>query len=66
MTGAAFRRAIDGLFLHGSCDRSTLLLLADKAKHWLTQTLASPVPIEKSAEFEMDVGRRLCAEDACK
>jgi hypothetical protein len=29
-------------------------LLADKAKHWLTQPLVSPVPIEKSAEFEMD------------
>ena len=25
-----------------------------------------PVPIEKSAEFEMDVGRRLCAADTCK
>ena len=25
-----------------------------------------PVPIEKSAEFEMDVGRRLCAEVVCK
>ena len=25
-----------------------------------------PVPIEKSAEFEMDVGRGLCAENACK
>ena len=23
---------------------------------------AGPVPIEKPAEFEMDVGRRLCAE----
>ena len=34
--------------------RATLLLLADKAKHWLTQPLVSPVPIEKSAEFEMD------------
>jgi len=29
-------------------------LLADKAKHWLTQPLVSPVPIEKSADFEMD------------
>ena len=29
-------------------------MLADKAKHWLTQPLVSPVPIEKSAEFEMD------------
>ena len=28
--------------------------------------LASLVPVEKSAEFEMAVGRRLCAEDACK
>ena len=24
-----------------------------------------PSPSKKSAEFEMDVGRRLCAEDAC-
>jgi len=29
-------------------------LLADKAKHWLTQPLVSPVPIEKSADLEMD------------
>lgn len=42
-----------------------LLWLADKAVHWLL-SLASPVPIEKSAEFEMDVGRRLCAGAVCK
>jgi len=28
--------------------------MADKAKHWLTQPLAAPVPIEKSADLEMD------------
>ena len=28
--------------------------MADKAKHWLTQTLAAPVPIGKSADLEMD------------
>ena len=28
--------------------------------------IASSVPIEKSAEFEMDVGRRLCAGAVCK
>lgn len=28
--------------------------------------LASSVPIEKSAEFEMDVGKRLCAGAVCK
>jgi len=28
--------------------------MADKVKHWLTQPLASPVSIEKSADFEMD------------
>ena len=26
-------------------------MLADKAKHWLTQPLVSPVPIEKSTEL---------------
>ena len=30
-----------------------LLWLADKAVHWLL-SLASPVPIEKSADLEMD------------
>lgn len=66
LTAVECRKAIAGRLLPGNCDRSTLLLLADKAKHWLTQTLASPVPIEKSAEFEMDVGRRLCAADTRK
>ena len=28
--------------------------MADKAKHWLTRPNASPVPIEKSADLEMD------------
>ena len=28
--------------------------MADKAKHWLTQPLAAPVPIEKSADLKMD------------
>ena len=27
---------------------------------------APPVPIEKSAEFEMDLGKRLCAGAVCK
>ena len=64
MTGAAFRRAIAGLFLHGRCDRSV-----PRSCGWQTRQgigcypIASSVPIEKSAEFEMDVGRRLCAGD---
>ena len=28
--------------------------MTDKAKHWLTKPRVSPVPIEKSADFEMD------------
>ena len=42
-----------------------LLWLADKETHWLLSPRV-PRPIEKSAEFEMDVGRRLCAGAACK
>ena len=55
---SVFRRAIGGLFLRGSCDRSV-----PRSCGWQTRQsigcypLASPVPIEKSAEFEMDVGR---------
>jgi|GEM_PF-157134 len=50
-----------------SCDRSV-----PRSCGWQTRPcigccpLAFPVSIEKSAEFEMDVGRRLCAENACK
>ena len=67
LTGAAFRRAIAGRFLLGSCDRSV-----PRSCGWQTRQcigcclLAFPVPIEKSAEFEMDVGRKLCAEVVCK
>ena len=62
-----FRRAIAGLFLRGSCDRSVTRSCGWQARrHIACYPLASPVPIEKSAEFEMDVGRRLCAADTCK
>ena len=55
------------LLLLGNCDRSV-----PRSCGWQTRQCidcypcAFPVPIEKSAEFEMAVGRRLCAEDACK
>ena len=39
--------------------------MADKAKHWLTQPLAAPVPIEKSADLEMD-GREDFQNLLCK
>ena len=51
MTGAAFRRAIGGLFLHGSCDRSV-----SRSCCWQTRQrigcypLASLVPIEKNPQ----------------
>ena len=67
MTGAAFRRAIVGLFLRGSCDRSVPRSCGLQTRQRIDcYPLAFPVPIEKSAEFEMDVGRRLCAEGICK
>lgn len=53
--------------LHGRCDRSV-----PRSCGWQTRQgigcypIASSVPIEKSAEFEMDVGRRLCAGAVCK
>ncbi len=56
-----------GLFLRGSCDRSV-----PRSCGWQTRQcigcypLASPSPSKKSAEFEMDVGRRLCAGAVCK
>ena len=65
MTGAAFRRAIVGLFLRGNYDRSVPRSYSGQTRQCIgCCPLASPVPIEKSAEFEMDVGRRLCAADA--
>ena len=48
LTGAAFRRAIGGLFLHGSCDRSV-----SRSCCWQTRQrigcypLTSLVPIKK-------------------
>ena len=64
MTGAAFRRAIVGLFLRGNYDRSVPRSCSGQTRQCIgCCPLASPVPIEKSAEFEMDVGRRLCARN---
>ena len=60
-------RAIAGLFLRGSCDRSVPRSCGLQTRQCIGgYPRASPVPIEKSAEFEMDVGRRLCAGDTCK
>ena len=61
------RDGCDGCDGKSDTAKTTVAIVATVAEKDRQHDLPrSPVPIEKSAEFEMDVGRRLCAEDACK
>ena len=60
------RDGCDGCDGKSDTAKTAVAIVATVAEKGRQHNLLRPSsPSKKSAEFEMDVGRRLCAEDAC-
>ena len=56
LTGAAFRRAIDGLFLHGSCDRSVPRSCSYKYRENFCANLIGEISLNGSLSYHRKSG----------